>query len=138
MPFPAATRPPPIPLLLFEVFLPPPPVTLTDFTLSSYEWAPRLPTSFLISGLVRLGVRRRPCRSSWRAFASTHPVMLSSTCPWEALFACTPFPRWNLPSFTVESTLSPPCSRSGLPLTFTRQGAALAHLDSLPPHNLMI
>ena len=37
---------------------------------------------------------------------------------------------WNLPSFTVESTLSPPCSRSDLPLS--RQDAALDHLDSLP------
>ena len=37
---------------------------------------------------------------------------------------------WNLPSFTVESTLSSPCSRSDPPLS--RQGAALAHLDSLP------
>ena len=41
-----------------------------------------------------------------------------------------------MPSFTVESTLSSPCSRSNPPLS--RQGAALAHLDSLPPHNLVI
>ena len=55
-------------------------VTLTHFTLSSYERALRLPTSFLISGLARLGVKPRLCRSSWRAFASTHPLMLPSTC----------------------------------------------------------
>ena len=36
----------------------------------------------------------------------------------------------------VESTLSSPCSRSDPPPT--RQGAALAHLDSLPPHDLVI
>ena len=36
----------------------------------------------------------------------------------------------SLPSFTVESTLSSSCSRSDPPLS--RQGAALAHLDSLP------
>ena len=42
----------------------------------------------------------------------------------------------NPPSFTVESTLSSPCSCSDLPLT--RQSAALAHLDSLPTHDLVI
>ena len=41
-----------------------------------------------------------------------------------------PCPPWNLPSFTVESTLSSPCSRSDPP--HARQGAALAHLDSPP------
>ena len=56
--------------------------------------------------------------------------MLPSTCSREALLACPHCPPWNLPSFTVESTLSSPCSRSDPPLS--RQGAALAHLDSLP------
>ena len=40
------------------------------------------------------------------------------------------------PSFTVESTFFSSCSRSDLPLS--RQGAALAHLDSLPPHDLVL
>ena len=105
----------PVPLLLSEASLPPLRVTLTHFTLFSYERALRLPTSFPISGLARLGVKPRLCRSSWRAFASTHPLMLPSTCPREALLACPPFPPWNLPSFTVESTLSSPCSRSDPP-----------------------
>ena len=61
--------------------------------------------------------------------------MLPSTCCREALLACLPFPPWNLPSFTVESTLSSPCSRSDPP--HSRQGAALAHLYSLPPHDLV-
>ena len=42
---------------------------------------------------------------------------------------CPHFPPWNLPSFTVEFTLSTPCSRSDPPLS--RQGAALAHFNSL-------
>ena len=66
----------PIPLLLSEPFLPPLRVTLTHFTLLSYERALRLPTSFPISGLARLGMKPRLCRSSCRAFASTHPLML--------------------------------------------------------------
>ena len=120
----------PIPLLLTEASLPSLRVTLTQFTLFSHERALRLPTSFPISGLARLGVKPRLCRSSWRAFASTHPLMLPSTCSVEALLACPPCPPWNLPLFTVESTLSSSCSRSDPP--HSRQGAALAHLDSLP------
>ena len=126
----------PIPLLLTEASLPPLRVTLTHFTLLSYERALRLPTSFPISGLARLGVKPRLCRSSWRAFASTHPLMLPSTCSREALLGCPPYPPWNLPSFTVEFTLSYPCSRSDPP--HSRKGAALAHLDSLPPHDLVL
>ena len=52
--------------------------------------------------------------------------MLPSTSPREALLICPPFPPWNLPYFTVESTLSSSRSRSD-PL-LSRQGAALSHL----------
>ena len=107
-----------------------------SFHFLSYERALRLPISFLISVLARLGVKPRLCRSSWRAFASTHPLMLPSTYSREALLACPPCPPWNLPSFTVESTLPTPCSRSDPPLS--RQGAAIAHLDSLSPHDLVL
>ena len=62
--------------------------------------------------------------------------MLPSTCSREALLAWPPCPPWNLLSFTVESTLSTRCSRSDCP--HSRQGAALAHLDSLPPHDLIL
>ena len=126
----------PISLLLTEASLPPLRVTLIQFTLFSYERALRLSTSFPISGLARLGGKPRLCRSSWRAFSSTHPLMFPSTCSREALLACLSFSPWNLPSFTVECTLSSSCSRSDPPLS--RQGAALAHLDCLPPHNLVL
>ena len=62
--------------------------------------------------------------------------MLPSTCSREALLACPPCPPWNLPSFTVESTLSSPCSCSDSP--HSRQGAVLAHLGSLLPHDLVL
>ena len=81
-------------------------------------------------------MKPRLCRSSWRAFASTHPLVLPSSCSRDALLACPPCPPWNLPSFTVESTLSTPCSRSDPP--HSRQGAALTHLDSLPTHDLVL
>ena len=126
----------PILLLLSEASFPPLRVTLTHFTHLSYERALCLPTSFPISGLARLGVKPRLCRSSWRALASTHPLVLPSTCSKETLLACPPCIPWNLPLYKVESTLSTPCSRSDPPLS--RQGAALAHLDSLPPHHLVL
>ena len=126
----------PIPLLLTEASLPPLRVTLTHFTLFSYERALCLPTFFPISGLARLGVKPRLCRSSWRALASTHPLMLPFTCSREAFLAFPPCPPWNLLLFTVEFTLPTPCSRSDPPLS--RQGAALAHLDSLPHHDLVL
>ena len=114
----------PIPLLLSEDFLPPLRVTLIHFTLLYYEQALRLPTSFSISILAELGVKPRLYRSSWRAFASTDPLMLPSTSR-QALLACPLFPSWNLPLFILPFS----CSRSDPPLA--RQGAALAHLDSL-------
>ena len=126
----------PIPLLLSKTSLPPLRVTLTHFTLSSYERALRLPTPFPISDFARLGVKARLFRSSWRAFASTHPLMLPSTSSRKALLASPPSPPWNLPLFTVESALSSSCSRYNAPLT--RQGVALAHLDSLLSYDLVI
>ena len=97
---------------LSEAFLPILRVTMTHFTLSFHGRALRLPTSFPISGFIRLRVKPRLCRSPWRAFASTHLLMHPSFSPRKALLACPPSPAWNLPCFTVESTLSSPCSRS--------------------------
>ena len=73
---------------------------------------------------------------NWRAVASTHPLMLFPTSPREALLACPPSLPWNPPSLTVESTLSSALFHSDS-LLF-RQGAALAHLDSLPPYDLWV
>ena len=56
-------------------------------------------------------------RSSWRTFASTHPLILPSISLREALLAFPLSPHLNLPSITVESTLSSPCSRSDPPLS---------------------
>ena len=56
--------------------------------------------------------------------------------PLERLFLLAPSPPWNLSSFTVESTLSSPYSCADIPLS--HQDVALAHLDSLPPHDLVL
>ena len=67
----------PIPLLLSEASLPPLRVTLTDFTLISYERDLRLPTSIPVSGLARFEVKPRLCRSSWRAGELLRPLTRS-------------------------------------------------------------
>ena len=122
-----------IPLLLYKASLPPLQVILTHFNLSSYERALRLPTSFPISGLARLGVKPRLCRSCWRAFASTHPLMIPSTCSREVLLACLLFLRWNLPYFTMESTLSSSCSRSDPSLSLSLTKVRLSPSLTLSP-----
>ena len=135
----------PIPLLLTEASLPPLRVTLTHFTLFSYERALRLLTSFPISGLARLGVKPRLCRSSWRAFASTHPLMLPSTCSREALLACPscrlgicfrsrwspPFPLHALaliPLTLAKVRLSPTLTLSPLMIWYSGQTALFLFL----------
>ena len=123
-----------MPLLLSKASLPPLRVNLTHFTLSSYERTLCLLACFPILGLARLGVKPRLCRSSWRAFAFTHSLMLPSTSREASLLALSP--HWNLSSFTVESILSSPCFCSDP--SFSRQGAALAHLVSLPSYDLVL
>ena len=61
--------------------------SLHSFVLQASSSSPNL---FPISGLARLGVKPRLYRSSWRAFASTHSLMLPFTSPREALLACLP------------------------------------------------
>ena len=108
---------------LSEAFLPPLRVTLTDCIMSSYKRALRLPTSFPISDLARHGVKPRLSTSSWRTFASTHPLMLPSTSPREVFLLALPF----LLGICLPSRWSPLCCL-----------LALAHLDSVPPHNLVL
>ena len=125
----------PTPLLLSEASLPPLRVSLTHFLLSCYDRALCLPTSFTISGLARLGVKPR-LQIVLESFCVHSLLMLPFASPREALLICSLCPPWNLPSLTVESTFSSSCFRSGSPLS--RQGAALAHFGSLPPHDLVL
>ena len=123
----------PIPLLLCDTSLPPLQVSLTHFALSSHKRALRFPTFLPISGLARLEVKPRLCRSSWRAFAFTFP----STSPREALLACPPSPTWNLPCFTVQSTLSSPCSLALIPFSLAKVRLSLT-FTFLPTHDLVL
>ena len=137
----------PIPLLLSEASLSPLRVTLTHFTLLSYERALRLPTSFPISGLARLGVKPRLCRSSWRAFASTHPLMLPSTSPREASLAL-PVLTFLKPAFLHRGvvSLAEACAILHV-LCWFRRHQQVCHFSSfllpsdsrssLPPHSFL-
>ena len=62
--------------------------------------------------------------------------MFPSTCSRKAFFACPPFSPLNLLSFTVKSILTSRCSCPDPPIFC--QGVALAHLDSLPSHDLLL
>ena len=66
--------------------------------------------------------------ADWRSFRlsvySVHPLMFPSTSPRQVLLACPHSPPWNLLSLLWSA-----CCRSDPP--FSRQGTALAHLDSL-------
>ena len=88
-------------------------VTLIHFTFSSYERALCLPTFFTILGLVKLGVKPRLCRSSWRAFASTHLLMLPFTFHREPLLGtCLPSlwsPLFPLRALALIHPLLPRC-----------------------------
>ena len=79
----------------------------------------------------RLGVKLT-LSTSWKSFAFTHPLMLLSTSPREVLFACLPL----LLEICLPSLRSPLFPPSDPP--FSRQGAALAHLEFLPSHNLVL
>ena len=78
----------------------------------------------------------------WFSYRILHPntnmALLPSTSLREALLACPPCPPWNLPSFTVESTLSSQCSRSDPPLSLSKVRLSPTLILSSPPHDLLL
>ena len=126
----------PTSLLLLEAGLSPLSCTLTHQSLTYFERALRLPSSFPVSSLASLSVRKRVRSSSWRFFCQSHPLTPSPSSPREPLVLTPPFPPWSSPSFSVSLSLSLPCSRSDPPLL--RSALARGHLSSLPPTDLTI
>ena len=96
----------PIPLLLSEASLPPLRVTLTHFTLLSYERAFRLPTSFPISGLARLAVKEllRPLTQSCFLLLVLRRLLLLALA---FLLRICLLSRWSLPFPLRASALIP-------------------------------
>ena len=84
-------------IFFFEASLPPLRVTLTHFFYHVMSGLfSQCPFQFQV--WPELGVKPRLCRSSWRAFVSTHLLVLPSTFLREALLACPLTPPWSLSS----------------------------------------
>ena len=126
----------PTSLLLLEAGLPPLSAVLASQSLSFFERARRLPSSFPLSSLAQLSVPKRIRSSSWRRFCLDHPLTPSPCSPRESFSLCPPFPPWDPPSFSVSLSLPIPCYRSDPPLIRAR--LASSFLSSLPPSDLTI
>ena len=126
----------PTSLLYLEAGLPPLSVILTSQSLSFFERALRLPSSFPLSSLAVLHCRKRVRSSSWRYLCSSHPLTPDLRSPREKFVLCPPFPPWDPPSFSVYLSLPLPCHRSD-PLV-VRSGLANSFLSSLSPCDLTI
>ena len=124
----------PISLLHIEALLPPLRVTLTHQSLSFFEQALRLPSTFPIASLANSNPRTRLKKSSWRSFSRSHNLTPSLHLTREPLILCPPNPAWSTPStYTISLHLSSPCSRKDLPslcnTTATSHLSSLSHSD---------
>ena len=99
-----------------EALLPPLRVTLTHQSLSFFERALRLPTTFPIACLANSNPRTRLKKSSWRSFSRSHNLTPNLHLTREPLILCPPKPPWSAPSnYTISLHLSSPCSRKDPP-----------------------
>ena len=112
----------PIPLLHIEALLPPLRVTLTHQSLSFFERALRLPSTFPIASLANSNPRIRLKKSSWRFFSRSHNLTPNLHLTRKPLILFPPKPPRSAPSsYTISLHLSSPCSRKGPPPFATLQ-----------------
>ena len=83
----------PIPLLHIEALLPPLRVTLTQQSLSFFERALGLPSTFPLASLTNSNPRTRLEKGSWRSFSRSHNLTPNLYLVREPLILCPP----NLP-----------------------------------------
>ena len=120
----------PIPLLHIEALLPPLQVTLTHQSLSFFEQALHLPSTFPIASLAIFNLHTRLKKSSWRFFSRSHNLTPSLHLACEPLILCPPKPPWSTPStYTISLHLSSPCSCKDPPSLHNT--TATSHLSSL-------
>ena len=123
----------PIPLLHIEALLSLLRVTLTHQSLSFFEQALRLPSTFPITSLANSNPRTRLKKSLWRAFSRSHNLTPNLHLTREPLILCPPKPPWSSPSsYTISLHLSSPCSRKDS----LRNTAATTHLSTLSHSNI--
>ena len=91
----------PIPLLHIEALLPPLRVTLTHQSLSFFEQALRLPSTFSIASLANSNPRTRLKKSSWRSFSRSHNLTPKLHLAREPLILCPPKPP-GLPHLLIQ------------------------------------
>ena len=117
----------PIPLLHIEALLPPLRVTLTHQSLSFFERALRLPSTFPIASLANSNPRTRLKKSSWRSFSRSHNLTPNLHLAREPLILCPSNPPWFTPIYLHNFTPSltpmfsqrpPPFAISQLPPIF--------------------
>ena len=82
----------PIPLLHIEALLPPLRVTLTHQSLSFFERALRLPSTFPIASLANYNPRTRLKKDSLRSFSRSHNLTPNLHLAREPLILCPPNP----------------------------------------------
>ena len=82
----------PIPLLHIEALLPPLRVTLSHQSLSFFEQALRLPSTFPIASLASANPRTRRKKSSWRSFSRSLNLTPNLHLAREPLILCPPNP----------------------------------------------
>ena len=80
----------PIPLLHIEALLPPLRVTLTHQSLSFFERALRLPSTFPIASLANSNPCTHLKKSSWKSFSRSHNLTPNLHLTREPLILCPP------------------------------------------------
>ena len=107
-----------IPLLYIEALLPPLCVTLTHQSLSFFERALQLPSTFSLASPANSNTRTHLKKSSLRSFSRSHNLTPNLHLAYEPLILCPPNPPWSISStYTILLHLSSPCSQKDpLPL----------------------
>ena len=102
----------PIPLLHVESLLLSVHVTLTHQSLSFFERALRLPSTFPLAFIANSNPRKRLTKGSWR----THNLTSNLHLAREPLILCPPNSPWStLSTYTISVHFSSPCSRKDPP-----------------------
>ena len=119
----------PIPLLHIQALLPPLRVTLTHQSLSFFERALRLPSTFPIASLANSNPRTRLKKSSWRSFFRLHNLTPNLHLAREPLILCPPNPPGLPHLLTQFHSISHPHALAKTPSL--RNTTATSHLFSL-------
>ena len=119
----------PIPLLHTEALLPPLRVTLTHQSLSFFERALRLPSTFPVASLANSYPRTCLKKSSWRSFFRSHNLTPNLHLAREPLILCPPKPLGLPHLHTQFHLISHPHALAKTPSL--RNTTATSHLSSL-------